>query len=36
LNRLLDPENPSVTLQTISDAAVALNLDVFIQLKTKE
>lgn len=36
LNRLLDPQNPSVTLQTIADAAAALKLTVVIQLNTGE
>lgn len=36
LNRLLDSNNPSVTLQTIMDAASALNLDVIVQLQPKE
>lgn len=33
LNRLLDPENPSVTLQTMQSAAKALGLNIVISFE---
>jgi hypothetical protein len=36
LNRLLDADNPSVTLQSIETAASVLGLQVIISLKPKE
>jgi len=36
LNRLLDPENQSVTLQTIETAAQALGLEIVIHLNKQE
>ncbi len=36
LNRLLDPENNSVTLQTIESAAAALGLTMTITMKNED